>query len=173
MWIRLAVSVQATVLAKCPQQSNEGLEEHWVWGVLCQASGCRSSWAGSEQAWKLPVLLSLPAKLCITPALLIVDCDQMGMKRPGLTTRNSPRSCLEGRGRHGWRVPLDTAFPVFLFRTQQRKWVLQVTSTRHSSSASAGLEIFLQYLYCTLEENNQMSSLAFYSPNLRATGRPS
>ena len=27
MWIRLAVSVQATVVAKCLQQSNEGLEE--------------------------------------------------------------------------------------------------------------------------------------------------
>lgn len=37
--------------------------------------------------------------------------------------------------------------------------------SRHSSPDSAGLEIFLEYLYCTLEENNQTSSLAFYSPN--------
>lgn len=28
MWIRLAVSVQATLVAKCPWQSNEGLEKH-------------------------------------------------------------------------------------------------------------------------------------------------
>lgn len=146
VWIRLAVSVQATVVAKCPQQSNKGLEKHWIWGVLCQGFGCRSSWARSEQAWKLPALLSLPAKPCIAPALLIVDCDQMGTKRPSLTARNSSRRCLGWRDRHGGKVPLDTAFPGSLFRAQQRDWVLQVMSARHGPPAPAGLGIFLEFL---------------------------
>ena len=174
MWIRLTVTVQATLVAKCLQQRNEGLEGHWIWDVLCQGFGCRSSWAGSEQAWKLPVLLSLPAGSCIAPVLLIMDCGLMGAKRPCLTARSSPRGCL-GRGRHGGRDPLDTVFLVSLFRTHQRDRVLQAMSTRCGTPALGRLGIFLVLLYPWVfhEENANMSTLVFYGPNLRASKRPS